>query len=174
MAKTPAMQRTDGGPDDYVCGNCENRWPFEKLEPISDYFERVSPGEEAPAGECPVCGALCHPVEGYAEQRITARIHRADDPHCTCPDCVAYHDHQLRQPAVDQALQRLGIIDGEILPNRESELRLHLADACEAVMDPTPVSDEQATANFRRITQTATELRLHLAEEGADDGPPRS
>jgi hypothetical protein len=27
---------------------------------ITDFFERVSPGEVCPVGECPECGALAH------------------------------------------------------------------------------------------------------------------
>lgn len=33
------------------------------ITPIPDIHQRVAVGEPMPAGECPSCGALCHPVE---------------------------------------------------------------------------------------------------------------
>jgi hypothetical protein len=62
MTKTPAMERVDGGPDQYACDNCENIWPYDRLEAIADLTERIEAGGVVPAGECPVCGALCYPV----------------------------------------------------------------------------------------------------------------
>lgn len=45
----------------YACQNCEWEGPEENLVvPIPHLEERVAPGERMPAGECPVCGALCH------------------------------------------------------------------------------------------------------------------
>lgn len=29
---------------------------------IPHFWERVSPGETMPSGECPACGSLCHPI----------------------------------------------------------------------------------------------------------------
>lgn len=66
--KTPKIEREDDGPDRYVCDNCMNVWPFEKLEDISDLFERVEAGGVVPAGECPVCGVLCYPADAQPEQ----------------------------------------------------------------------------------------------------------
>src|SRR5579883_204001 len=37
---------------EYICRESELKWPFDGP------FERVSPGEIMPAGECPKCGAL--------------------------------------------------------------------------------------------------------------------
>jgi hypothetical protein len=46
---------------DYECQNCGGTYPESGLvTPIPDLEERVAPGESMPAGECPVCGALCH------------------------------------------------------------------------------------------------------------------
>ncbi len=47
------------------CQNCE--WAGEEDElknagNIPDFNERVAPGEPCPSGECPECGAVCHPV----------------------------------------------------------------------------------------------------------------
>lgn len=47
----------------YLCPNCESEWELDDLKEIQDIFERVSPGEIMPAGECPECGALCHQKE---------------------------------------------------------------------------------------------------------------
>ena len=51
------------------CANCGRRFREEDLAPMEDIFQRVSPGEIMPAGECPDCGALAHllePEEGGA------------------------------------------------------------------------------------------------------------
>lgn len=45
------------------CQNCGATWFQSELKPIEHLFERVSPGEIMPAGECPDCGALCHIVK---------------------------------------------------------------------------------------------------------------
>ncbi len=47
---------------DQECGNCGINWSKNQLKEIQNYNDRVSPGEIAPSGECPECGALCHPV----------------------------------------------------------------------------------------------------------------
>jgi hypothetical protein len=44
------------------CQNCSIRTPESQLNEIKDYSERVEPGESAPAGECPECGALAQRV----------------------------------------------------------------------------------------------------------------
>jgi len=56
---------SDNGPsEDYMarCDNCGTVWPDGKLKPIQDAQERLYPGLETPAGECPSedCGALCY------------------------------------------------------------------------------------------------------------------
>jgi hypothetical protein len=52
----PALDRTRIA----CCQNCEWSGDESALMPIADVFQRVSPGEEMPAGECPVCSALAH------------------------------------------------------------------------------------------------------------------
>lgn len=44
-----------------LCENCLKLWRDDELEEIDDIWERVSPGEPMPSGECPECGALCQP-----------------------------------------------------------------------------------------------------------------
>jgi hypothetical protein len=47
----------------HECQNCQTMWDKSVLNPIKDIGQRVAPGEPMPSGECPDCGALCHPVE---------------------------------------------------------------------------------------------------------------
>ena len=47
-----------------VCQNCCQTWRDDQLAEITHgIWERVSPGELMPSGECPECGALCHPIK---------------------------------------------------------------------------------------------------------------
>jgi hypothetical protein len=51
------------------CGNCGEVWKDEDIKPLIDVhhlWERISPGEIVPSGECPDCGALCHSTEKAA------------------------------------------------------------------------------------------------------------
>jgi len=49
--------------DQSECQNCGQVWPDDELEPAKDLRQRVAPGEPFPSGECPACGALCHPTD---------------------------------------------------------------------------------------------------------------
>jgi hypothetical protein len=42
------------------CGNCDWRGSFDGTKIIHDFEERIDPGAEVPAGECPECGALAY------------------------------------------------------------------------------------------------------------------
>jgi hypothetical protein len=63
MSTTSKMEREDGGPDRYQCDNCGVVWLFCELQDMSDLTQRIDPGGEVPAGECPDdgCQALCYP-----------------------------------------------------------------------------------------------------------------
>lgn len=52
-----------------TCQNCGRKWLDGHLvNPIPHLHERVAAGEPMPSGECPTCGALCHPeVEADAK-----------------------------------------------------------------------------------------------------------
>ena len=47
----------------HECQNCSGLWHTDELHALVDIFERVAPGEIMPSGECPDCGAVCHPLE---------------------------------------------------------------------------------------------------------------
>lgn len=54
----------------HVCGNCGlyfDEGEIIPLEKVKDLFERIDPGEEVPAGECPKCGALAYVNDVEAE-----------------------------------------------------------------------------------------------------------
>lgn len=50
------------------CYNCRTITDEESLNEPSDLWERVEPGEEMPAGECPKCGALAYLVESEKDE----------------------------------------------------------------------------------------------------------
>jgi hypothetical protein len=53
------------------CYNCDWHGDFDDTDPIEHFWERVSPGEPVPAGQCPECGSLCGrdaPVKGLSIQ----------------------------------------------------------------------------------------------------------
>lgn len=51
--------------DEYPCecDNCGKELMSSELEPIRDAEQRLTPGAETPAGECPDCYALCYVVK---------------------------------------------------------------------------------------------------------------
>lgn len=49
-----------------LCSNCATTTPFAKLNAIDDIEQRISPGDEVPAGECPECGCLAYLVKPKA------------------------------------------------------------------------------------------------------------
>jgi hypothetical protein len=50
-----------------ACGWAGAAW---SLRPIHDLLERVCPGEEVPAGECPDCGAFAYPAARLGARRL--------------------------------------------------------------------------------------------------------
>lgn len=45
------------------CGNCDWKGTESQAEEAQDLWQRIDPGSEVPAGECPKCGALVYVVE---------------------------------------------------------------------------------------------------------------
>ena len=52
------------------CENCGRVWKDDELKEVKDVFVRVLPGEPMPSGECPECGAVCHPVAPQGQKEI--------------------------------------------------------------------------------------------------------
>lgn len=74
------LQQEAEKPARVECANCE--WTGTDLDvdlaDVEDLFERIDPGSEVPAGECPKCGVLAYIVDEdnvYAagEQKIKAQ-----------------------------------------------------------------------------------------------------
>jgi hypothetical protein len=65
MVKHDKTQKRQRAEQMHVCQNCRKEFPESKLQEIGlgGFWERVSPGEIVPSGECPECQALCHPKE---------------------------------------------------------------------------------------------------------------
>lgn len=63
--------------DKVYCNNCEWKGDFNEMsKPLGempDLSERLEPGEETPAGECPECGAFCY-LENPADYTAAAQI----------------------------------------------------------------------------------------------------
>jgi hypothetical protein len=45
------------------CANCGKVMPEDELKEAQDLWQRLAPGDEFPAGECPECGCLAYGVE---------------------------------------------------------------------------------------------------------------
>lgn len=84
------------------CQNCEWEGDEADTNPVEDIFERVSPGEPMPSGECPKCGALCQPCEP-----VEIPAADADDV-----DALTYDYHkdgvQLRRQLAKSVLSNTG------------------------------------------------------------------
>lgn len=51
------------------CDSCEWRGtPPVSMEAIPNLFERIDPGGIVPSGECPMCHALCYPLDQGKEE----------------------------------------------------------------------------------------------------------
>lgn len=76
-----------------VCDNCEKEWFEEELKVAKDYFERISPGQMVPSGECPACGAFCYPAalktglpKGWQIQQVYLITDENHKPKIWCKD----------------------------------------------------------------------------------------
>ena len=71
--------------DRHECQNCKFMGREEELiNPIPDLYQRVGPGEPMPSGECPACGAVCHPTKNKFPAPVRLMIPRdaVDEGHC--------------------------------------------------------------------------------------------
>lgn len=64
-----------------ACQNCDWHGDERETHEISDFWERINPGEICPVGQCPNCGALVHfethPIHGFklGDTQIRYREH---------------------------------------------------------------------------------------------------
>lgn len=70
--------------DKSKCGNCGKVWDDSQLAEIRHLWERVSPGEPFPSGECPECGALCQPVSEAEIEASDAHVVNAENVCTLC------------------------------------------------------------------------------------------
>lgn len=52
----------------HKCDNCSKLFVDRDLKEMKDISMRVGAGEPMPSGECPECGAVCHPAEFACEE----------------------------------------------------------------------------------------------------------
>jgi len=88
------------------CANCQRYWrDHELVYPVPHLHERLEPGDMAPEGACPDCGAFCYPVKnkpvvcsrcgghlGVHEYEghhmvYTPCYHCRDEGTCDCSEC---------------------------------------------------------------------------------------
>ncbi len=111
-----------------VCGNCSWQGPLaaaKELAHVPELAQRLTPGDEVPAGECPKCGALaylanasapviCIEVRGGLVQDVLwaksasqgqrwARRRIAKDPLDVDDDFLIYHKSQASAPLMKRA-----------------------------------------------------------------------
>jgi hypothetical protein len=83
----------------HECQDCGKKWDEAQLREVKHLLERVAPGEPMPSGECPECGAVCHPEPGghmYPVKLLGDEIRWMDAGTCAhgqdlqepCPDCA--------------------------------------------------------------------------------------
>jgi hypothetical protein len=97
------------------CQNCDWRGPDEQLgrqlADTPDLLERVDPGEPMPTGECPLCGALCQPVED--EEQPTANYMEHYDPDNMLGNVCAVIADRTSDTTAEQVAQRVACEFGD-------------------------------------------------------------
>lgn len=96
-----------------ACGDCSAEFEAEELEPVSDFPDRVSPGEIAPAGQCPDCGALAHYVTA-PDWSIEARVDKITAELAEAKAHIARLESKLREGVAYQAEQFDGPADEDL------------------------------------------------------------
>jgi hypothetical protein len=71
------------------CANCDWEGPMSQTRPIRRLGERVEPGEEMPAGECPQCGALAHLASGSSLYGVKYTIRSGIDRSVVASNCLS-------------------------------------------------------------------------------------
>lgn len=87
------------------CQDCGHLWPLDLLNDLQDPLQRVLPGDEMPAGECPECGAACLLLPDPAPTTTSAR---APTKHTPGPWGTAVYAAGVLPP-LDPELQTLTV-----------------------------------------------------------------
>lgn len=120
--------KKDGAKELYECNNCGLLYNhIEELKPLDIYslIERVAPGEPFPAGECPTCGAFCHPraTDPYTDPVTLLRgIREALQTWSQCRDVGKGHKHSMGVYVckIDAALQANRPVEPEPAQSKET------------------------------------------------------
>jgi hypothetical protein len=60
MSNLRLLEQLEDNGAPVVCDNCDWQGVAQELDDIADAQERLTPGDEVPAGQCPECGALAY------------------------------------------------------------------------------------------------------------------
>ena len=159
-------RRCDGGTDatPCACQNCDWEGEACDLNGISDYEQRVSPGEITPAGECPECGALAHvadvPAAEESLSRFFVKVFESSEYHVVVEARDAEEAREIvaeRWAASPDPVRPLG-------PENEPKSRLVDSTNCEL----TGVTAERIAGSpgaSPRLPRAADRLRAFLEDE---------
>lgn len=67
----------------FACANCQRTFTEAKVKPLAEVWhlwERLTPGDEVPIGECPKCGAFVYPIpaKGNPERVLEGEVFTTD------------------------------------------------------------------------------------------------
>lgn len=100
------------------CADCGTRTRESGLKEIRDFGQRVMPGEECPAGECPECGALAHISDDQSDEVPAEAAGSETAAQSASRVTLSSHSHLVpREPKVVEVSDR----DRDTVPK---ELRL--------------------------------------------------
>jgi hypothetical protein len=153
----------------HVCQNCAHEHNEAQLLEIKNIYLRVDPGELYPSGECPDCGAVCHPEERYTEPTFTFEFTVTQSPTFT----IKLH---IDARNVEGALNRLNELRNEgrqvcvpksILRDVEINLNLTAAAHMTAITGPCHATTKKTFHNvkdFEAFLKTHKHHRLVHAD----------
>ena len=95
-------------PESVECADCGRLWPRGEfpgdIASIEDLYERLDPGSEVPAGECPECGALCYLQKQAKPDAILAALLMTRDFLRDMSDRDELQNHDLDGHDADQCV----------------------------------------------------------------------
>ncbi|MBI2060666.1 MAG: hypothetical protein HYT87_12925 [Nitrospirae bacterium] len=96
----------------HQCENCDRLLSDRQVVPpvgIRDYFDRVSPGEISPSGECMACGALTHLTEPVGPVKTLVDAARwAEDRLASLVDSTSPENYASDSEAYENDVKALG------------------------------------------------------------------